>query len=261
MSFSTFSEIVFERLSCRLTLLAQRWGVKPVSLIAGLKLWLGWAGLTWLAFLASLLWVEVGERHEVSWADGLLGGALIGLAQWQMLRPYLSPAYPWIMATTLGWGALALLNIGAIGWMAPGTPNLWFRGVFGIFYGGYVGLALGAIQWLVIRHQVKQAWRWMPWNAGAWAVAIALGWLIGGSLRALSHLFVSEVVGLGVAWGVIAALSGLGIVGLLFQQPSQPLWTPFVSRSSRQSPSAKSSASQSPANPAQSHPAPSEPST
>lgn len=202
---------------------SKRWGLKPVSLLEGLTLWGGWAGLTWLAFVGSLLFVEVGERSDLSLAEGVMGGALISLAQWWVLRSHLSAAHRWMMASILGWGTLTFFHIGALGWMAPGTSNLFLRSVLGIAYGAYVGLGLGIAQWFAIRRQLHRAWRWIPLNAGLWAVAIAFGWLVGGTLRSASHLFVSEVLGLMVAWGAISTLSGIGIVGLIYQaQPSKP---------------------------------------
>ncbi|MEL6776416.1 MAG: hypothetical protein AAFO06_04100 [Cyanobacteria bacterium J06597_16] len=195
---------------------SDRWQISPMRLLDGITLWLGWTGLTWLAFLVSLLFVEVGEKHDVSVVESLLGGLLIGLAQWQVLRPYLREAHRWIGTSALSWGALALFHIGAIGWMAPDTPSLMVRGLVGLGYGGYVGGLIGIGQWWVMRPQVVRAWRWIPLSGGIWAVAIALGWTIGGSLRAVSNLFVAEVVGLVLAWGAIAALSGIGIVGMLY---------------------------------------------
>lgn len=183
-----------------------------------LRLWMSWTGLTWLAFVSSLLLVEVGERSDVSLVEGTIGGVLVGLAQWLALRGHLPNAARWMVATVVSWGALTLFHIGALGWMAPGTPNLFFRGVLGVLYGGYVGAGLGVGQWLALRSQVEEAWRWVPLNAGIWAVAIALGWLIGGGLRLASNLFVSEVIGLMVAWAAIAVLSGIGIAGLLSQE-------------------------------------------
>ena len=106
----------------------------------------------------------------------------------------------------------------------PGTSNIIFRGELGLLSGGYVGVGLGVGQWLAIRTQVNEAWRWVPLNGGIWAVAIALGWLIGGGLRLASNLFVSEVIGLMVAWGAIAALSGIGIVGMLYQTQSSEIF-------------------------------------
>ncbi|MEM9948295.1 MAG: hypothetical protein AAF810_19845 [Cyanobacteria bacterium P01_D01_bin.36] len=229
MSFSSFSEPIFNKVTPHWAALSQRWGLKPVALKEGAILLVGWTVLTWLAFVCSLLFIEVGERSDLSLLEGLLGGGLIGLAQWQMLRfscgessatPWKS-SHRWLVASVLGWGTLTLFHVGALGWMAPGSAhNLFFRSLLGLVYGGYVGAGLGIAQWLAIRKQVAGAWRWVPLSSGTWAVAIALGWLVGGCLRAVSHLFISEVVGLLVAWGAIAILSGLGIVGLMYQEKS-----------------------------------------
>lgn len=218
MAFSNFSDSVLDRMTPRWIEFSRRWGLKSVPLVAGATVWLRWTGLTWLAFVGSLLFVEVGERSDLSLMEGVLGGALIGLAQWQILRSHLSHAHRWLIASVLGWGTLTLFHIGALGWMAPGVENLLFRSLLGLVYGAYVGAGLGVAQWLAVRKQVVQAWRWIPLNSGIWAVAIAFGWLVGGSLRAASHLFISEVFGLMVAWGAIAALSGVGIVGLIYQE-------------------------------------------
>jgi len=226
MSFSNFSKPILNTVTPQWVAFSKRYGLKAVPIKEGITLWLGWTGLTWLAFVGSLLFVEVGERSDLSLLEGMLGGGLIGLAQWQVLRVSFGEGsrvqwpstHRWMIASVLGWGTLTLFHVGALGWMAPGTPNLFFRSLLGIVYGGYVGVGLGIAQWLAIRKQVARAWRWVPISSGIWAVAIAFGWLIGGSLRAVSHLFISEVVGLIVAWGAIAALSGIGIIGLFYQE-------------------------------------------
>ncbi|WP_071776928.1 hypothetical protein [Synechococcus sp. PCC 7335] len=186
-----------------------------------LTLWLSWTVLTWLAFLSSLLFVEVGERFDLSIGEGVVGGGLVGLAQCLVLRPYMPGAYRWLIACLVSWGALTLFQGGALGWMAPATMSLPLRGEFGLMQGAYVGLGLGVGQWLAIRRQVAAAWRWVPISSVIWAVAIAMGWVVGGELRASSNLFIGEVIGLAVAWGVIAALSGIGIVVLLRWNPAK----------------------------------------
>lgn len=198
-----------------------RWGIAPIPLIEGAALWIGWTGLTWLAFALSLFVVEVGERGDVSLLEGLIGGSLIGFAQWLIIGRHIKRAHQWIAVSALCWGALGLLHIGAVGWIAPDTMNLMVRVLFGLFYGFYVGLVLGVGQWWVMRRSIVSAWRWILLSAGIWAVAIAFGWLLGGVLRLASNLFVSEVIGLAAAWGIIAALSGVAIVGMLYQQDNR----------------------------------------
>lgn len=221
MSLSKVSESAWDSAIAQLTIywddVCERWGLGPLPLIKGVLLWLSWTGLTWGAFALSLAFVEVGERGDIAPLDGLLGGCLIGAAQWLTIRHYVTHAYRWILVNALCWGALALLHIGAIGWIAPETSNLIVRVLFGLFYGFYVGLVLGAGQWWVMRQRVVRAWRWVLLSAGIWSVAIAFGWLTGGVLRLISNLFVSEVIGLCVAWALVAALSGIAVVGMVHQ--------------------------------------------
>ena len=108
--------------------------------------------------------IEVGERSDLSGLDGLLGGAIIGLGQWVVIRPYIHRAYRWIGVSALTWGLLAGLHIGAIAWIVPGTTHLLMRGIFGLLYGSYVGLILGIGQWWTMRRQISQAWRWIPFK-------------------------------------------------------------------------------------------------
>lgn len=219
----------------QLTGLHKRWEIESRPWLGGFILWLGWTGCTWLAFLASLLVIEVGERSDLSGLDGLLGGAIIGLGQWVVIRPYIHRAYRWIGVSALTWGLLAGLHIGAIAWIVPGTTHLLMRGIFGLLYGSYVGLILGIGQWWTMRRQISQAWRWIPLSTGVWAVAIALGWILGGLLRTTSNLFVSEVVGLMVAWGAIATLSGIALVGLLYPKPPSSSHQAHPTRPARRS--------------------------
>jgi len=221
MSLSSLSEPITHQLAHRLSILCKRWNLQPADITAGALLWLAWTGTTWLAFALSLLFVEIGETGEVSWLEAALGGCWVGVSRWLVLRPYLRHPTRWIIATVASWLLLVLLHLCAVGWVVPGTPNLLLRGGFGVLYGGYVGLGLGLGQWWGLRSQVHQAWRWIPLNAGIWAIGIALAWITGGWLRAASGLFLGEVVGLLIGWGAIAALSGIGIVGLLYESKGE----------------------------------------
>ena len=220
MSLSSLSDPITHQLAHQLSILCKRWNLQPAEVTTGALLWIGWTGATWLAFALSLLFIEVGETGEVSWLEAALGGCWVGVSQWFVLKPYLRYPTRWIVATVASWLLLGLLHLGAVGWVAPGTPSLLLRGMFGILYGSYVGLGLGLGQWWVLRSQTNQAWRWIPLNAGIWAIGIAFAWITGGLLRAASGLFLGEVIGLLMGWGAIAILSGLSIVSLLYQNKS-----------------------------------------
>jgi hypothetical protein len=60
----------------------------------------------------------------------------------------------WIMATTLGWVLGRFL-----------LPNLTFV---------TIGIGLAVLQWLVLQHRLRKAWRWL--------IATTLGWLLGSTL-------------------------------------------------------------------------------
>ena len=215
MSLSSLPKPIPQPLAHPLTAVCKRWSLQPEIVMAGATLWIRWAASTWAAFTLSLLFIEVGETGEVSWIKALLGGSLVIVGQWLALRPYLRCRRRWVGVTCSVWALLCLLSLGAVGWVVPNTPNLLIRGMFGLLYGSYVGLGLGLGQWWALRPQVQRAWRWIPLNAGIWAVGIAFAWIVGGLLRAASGLFLGEVIGLVGGWGIIAILSGIGLVGLI----------------------------------------------
>jgi hypothetical protein len=64
----------------------------------------------------------------------------------------------WIMATTIGWVLGRFL-----------LPNLTFV---------TIGIGLAVLQWLVLQHRIRKAWRWI--------IATTLGWLLGSTLILVS---------------------------------------------------------------------------
>lgn len=104
-------------------------------------------------------WVLV---TAVSWAVGVLGGvlfgAVVGVAQWLVLRRHIPRAGWWVLASTVGW--FVALNVsGALDRVLDWT--LWY------ISGAVGGMAVGAAQWLVLRRRVARAGWWMlPTIAG-----------------------------------------------------------------------------------------------
>ncbi len=132
---------------------------------------------------------------------------IIGFAQWLVLRRHLSSAWWWIFASLLGWGVIGLSSFGFIGWFAPRTLGLFPRLVYGVIDGATLGLILGMAQWWVLRQYVSKAWGWIFANILYWSISLAVGWIVGGILRHFTHLFLSEVVGLGITWMLVAGLT------------------------------------------------------
>lgn len=158
----------------------------------------------------SLCLVEINVRPNVGAMSGAIGGSVIGLAQGMLLKPRVSIA-GWVLASLVSWSLIGG-SVGAIGWVAPRTLNLGIRATFGVLDGSLVGALIGVGQWFILRQQVKKAWVWILTSALGWGVGLAIGWSVGGILRLKSHLFLSELVGLTLAWVVVAAITGVALV-------------------------------------------------
>ncbi len=94
---------------------------------------------------------------------GLITGAVIGLAQWLVLRQAFDLSPLWIVATAIGMAAGLAFGTGVLGTETVGT-SLLIRAVI-------TGLTIGLAQWLLLRMHI-------PAN-GWWIVVIAVGWVIG----------------------------------------------------------------------------------
>ena len=172
--------------------------------------------MTTLAFLVSLYWVEVDTRPYLGAIEGAVGGTLLGGAQWLVLRQYMPQAWRWWVATVLGWSLLGLSSVGPLGWLAPrGAYTVLFRVIYGLSNGMQVGLWMGLVQWTALRQQIYQAWQWVFGSLISWAIALVTGWVVGATLYQATHAFLGEVIGLILAWAIVAGLSGLFMVQLL----------------------------------------------
>ncbi len=177
--------------------------------------WLQWILVTLGAFLISLCLIEVDVRPHIKVTEGIIGGAIVGLAQGIILEQRSKNIAPWwALISIISWGLIGASNFGAIGWMVPRTLRLEPRIIFGLLNGLQVGALLGIGQWLVLRQRCKQALTLIPIVAISWAIGLVLGWSVGGVLRQATRLFLSELVGLAVAWVAISAITGFALVRL-----------------------------------------------
>jgi MFS family permease len=127
-------------------------------------------------------WASDGASGASRAAVAILGGALagavegsvVGWVQWRVLRGPL-PAIgrrAWIVATAAG-AALAWAIGMSLGTLASPSEEPSFAVIVAgaAVLGAALGALLGAGQWLVLRHQVARAERWV--------IANSLGWTIG----------------------------------------------------------------------------------
>ena len=171
-----------------------------------------WVLVTFGGFVVSLLFIEIGEKPDIGALEGVTGGAAIGLAQFLILRQRISPAWGWILASILTWGFMGGSGLGAVGWVAPRTGNIALRAVYGTIHGAQLGMWMGASQWWILRNKIPKASRWIWISSFGWAIAMSLGWIVGGIFRLAFRLFMGEIVGLGVAWLVVSITTGVALV-------------------------------------------------
>jgi len=170
----------------------------------------GWRFFLWwmLAFLGFplgglLALVLVGSMEGV--VSGALGGALagavIGAAQWLVLRRYMRVGPEWVLATALG------VAIGdALGALLTGAGTS--IGAL-LIIGLATGVAVGLLQWGLLRGRLLLASLWPPVVAIAWPVGWTVTWAFGIDVERGYYMF-------GASGALVfAAITGLAMLLML----------------------------------------------
>ena len=173
---------------------------------------LQWVFFTVIGFFISLMFVEVDVRPYVGAISGAIGGAVVGLAQWLVLRIRIFQSRWWVVVSIVAWLLIGASSLGALGWLAPGTEEIWLRLFYGVINGAIVGGILGLAQWFVLRKQIYcQKW-WIIVSIVAWTFGLPLGWLVGVLVYGAIGLFIGEVICLFVTWFFVALITGIALM-------------------------------------------------
>jgi hypothetical protein len=192
------------------------------------RLWLEWTLATLVGYgvgiLVALPWTinfaYAGQPEMlIGLASGVVWGATVGIAQWQVLRRHARQIDGWWVLATLV-GAMLGLGLGMALAEAVNLPSLMVaeRGASAFVHalpivlqtsltGAVVGVVLGAAQWLVLRRAIHPA--------GWWIIASGLGWMIGMGLGAALADVITIIGALlvtGIASGVLTGLAMQQIV-------------------------------------------------
>jgi hypothetical protein len=153
--------------------------------------------------------------------SGIIEGLVTGWLQWWVLREKFAAvkAKDWLFYTALG---------AATGWILGMTPSTFLMGQGGAtpvpefssaliaLLAAGAGLVLGALfgffQWLELRKHTVQAARWIPANAIAWAIGLAIIYL--GASMPTAETALAMVILIGTVSGLLAGLSVGAITGL-----------------------------------------------
>jgi hypothetical protein len=140
-------------------------------------------------------------------------GAIVGLAQWWVLRPYLPDlsSRVWVQATILGAiGAWVLgMTLGTLAGDFIGLGESTAALLFGAALGPVVGALLGGAQWLALRHHVPRAGWWVLANALAWTAGMAVIFAATGIAQESTPVAV-----VAIAWAVSGVLAGVVVAAI-----------------------------------------------
>jgi hypothetical protein len=179
-------------------------------------LWLAWTlatalgmliGYLPLAFLVGSL--DLGVARVIV---PIISGIFLGLAQWLVLRPYVTRSYDWILNHAVGWVVGFTLGLFVVQLLSK-TP-------FGMLVGFIsFGLIVALFQYPVLRREIP--------HLGTWIVANVIGWTLGAYLGQLATgvffqdvvptTFTSVLVTVGITGLVAGAITGLALIWIARQ--------------------------------------------
>lgn len=161
-------------------------------------------------------WMDL-PTYEALYQFGLLShipallvfGAIVGTAQYLVIRRLRTQAWIWIVGTAIGFAAILVLEA-VERHIVIGPTSGPVEPIMIVFGGG--GLA-GLLQWLHLRSHATSAWRYLAsWVFGlvlgvvlAVPVMIGIGFVFGDAIRRL------EAAAPHVSWGI-----EIGLFGLIF---------------------------------------------
>jgi len=120
----------------------------------------------------------------------VIAGAAISAIQWAVLYKRIQKSWRWGVFSTVGWIGGYILSV------------ILFSENAGIFLGPFIGIAIGGMQWLILKNEFD----WAGW----WIVISMLAWTTG--LLIMPGLFTSGALP--------GALTGLALV-ILFRFSSK----------------------------------------
>jgi hypothetical protein len=191
------------------------------SLLAG---WIfasaiGWgAGLTVGVLLASvaakLPWLN--EDRFFDYALLISLGLTTGIAQWVVMRRYLSKPIRWVAGTLIGYLLCLIIFVGS-NLARLGREGLWDD----VLLLGLVGTAIGACQWWVLRQHHHKAGLWIPATAVGFLCFL---WAIVNPSHSLDEFIIrGTIVGT-----LTAVVPGLTLVYLARRRSGDDLWNDTV---------------------------------
>lgn len=185
-------------------------------------LWLGWTLATALGlmigYLPAAIFVNQLDLGLARILVPLFAGILIGVAQWLVLRAYVTNsadwvlylAGSWVLGYTLGLWIVDLLSANRI--LGAAISYLIFGAIIAVF------------QYPILRREIPHLWVWIlanmvGWGLGAYLSQLAIAGLFGTNP---ANLIVTTTVNMAVTGLVAGLITGVALVWIV-RKPERPL--------------------------------------
>jgi len=179
-------------------------------------LWLAWTFATALGMLIGyLLLVLLVGSLDLGVARVLvpiISGIFLGLAQWLVLRPYISKSYDWILNHAVGWVVGFTLGLYVVQLLSK-TPLGMLVGFISF------GLIVALFQYPALRREIPHLATWILANVTVWTLGAYLSLLATGVFfqNNLPTTFTSVLVSVGITGLVAGAITGLALIWIVRQ--------------------------------------------
>jgi hypothetical protein len=186
-------------------------------------LWLGWTLATALGliigYLPTALFVNELDLGLARIIVPLLAGALIGLAQWLVLRNYVTDCSDWVLYLAGSWVLGYTLGLLVVDLLANTFLGIVFSYIL-------FGIIIALFQWPVLHREIPRIWMWVlanvvGWGLGAFLAQLAIAGLYGSNPPSLITITVVNMAVTGLVAGLI---TGIALV-LIVREPERIQYT------------------------------------
>jgi hypothetical protein len=177
-------------------------------------LWLAWTLATALGmligYLPLALLVSSLDLGIVRVFVPIISGIFLGLAQWLVLRPYISKSYDWILNHVVGWVVGYTLGLYVVQLLAK-TPLGMLVGFISF------GVIVALFQYPALRREIPHLATWILANVIGWTLGAYLSLLAAGVLfqNKVPTTFTSVLVSVGITGLVAGAITGLALIWIV----------------------------------------------
>lgn len=186
-------------------------------------MWLGWSLATMfglvIGYLPAALFINEMDLGLARILVPMLAGVLIGLAQWLVLRNYLTHSDDWVFNLTGSWVVGYVVALYVVEWLGGSFIGLLLSYIL-------FGVIVALFQWPILRREVPQLWVWALANVVGWTLgALVSQWVIAALFSENpASLLVTTLVNSAVTGLVAGMITGAALVWIV-RKPERPWQT------------------------------------